>query len=234
MKAISIIKVVLENYSENELIFASKLYREKLCGEIEEAAFYKALERMCKTGELTRIAKGTYHLPKRSKYGTVPPSEREIVSAFTKNGLGTVIGYSLYNSLNLTTQIPKTINILSSAIDGYSKSIRNVVIHRSNLDYTEAVENMVHGLEVLQNFSSIQDINYDAFYRFAHNFALKYTDEDFKTVIEIQNYKKNTISFMRNILDYFHVNNQLGKYLSSMSDYKHPRMEDIYEAARIV
>ena len=47
--------------------------------------------------ELVKIAKGTYHLPKVSKYGIVPPSEKEIISAFTENGTGTVVGYSLYN-----------------------------------------------------------------------------------------------------------------------------------------
>ena len=53
----------------------------ELYDQISEAAFYKALERMCKSGELVKIAKGTYHLPKVSKYGIVPPSEKEIISA---------------------------------------------------------------------------------------------------------------------------------------------------------
>ena len=102
MKSSAVIKTALSNYKENELIHASKLYRKELVNQISEAAFYKTLERMCKSGELVKIAKGTYHLPKVSKYGIVPPSEKEIVSAFTKNGTGTVVGYALYNSLNLT------------------------------------------------------------------------------------------------------------------------------------
>ena len=92
----------LAGYKENELIFSRKLYREKLSGVVTEAAYYKALERMCKSGELIRTANGIYHLPKKSKYGIVPLSENEIVRAFTENGKGTIIGYSLYNKLGLT------------------------------------------------------------------------------------------------------------------------------------
>ena len=55
-------------------------------------------------GKLCKIAKGTYYRPKASKYGVVPPSQKEIVAAFTEQEKGTVVGYSLYNSLKLTTQ----------------------------------------------------------------------------------------------------------------------------------
>ena len=126
MKSSAIIKSALSNYKENELIHASKLYRKELVNQISEAAFYKTLERMCKSGELVKIAKGTYHLPKDSKYGIVPPSEKEIVSAFTKNGTGTVVGYSLYNSLNLTTQIAKSIEVMSSALESFTKTLGGI------------------------------------------------------------------------------------------------------------
>lgn len=116
---------------------------------VSEAAYYKALERMCKSGELIRAAKGIYHLPKKSKYGIVPLSGNEIVRAFTENYTGTIIGYSLCNKLGLTTQIPKTIHVMSSAIDEKTKTINNVVVHRSELFFDNAVEDMIHGLEVL-------------------------------------------------------------------------------------
>lgn len=55
-------------------------------------------------------------MPKISKYGIIPPSEKEIISAFTENETGTVVGYSLYNQLNLTTQVSKKISVMSSAL----------------------------------------------------------------------------------------------------------------------
>ena len=233
MKSSAIIKTALLNYKENELIHASKLYRKELVNQISEAAFYKTLERMCKSGELVKIAKGTYHLPKVSKYGIVPPSEKEIVSAFTENGTGTVVGYSLYNALNLTTQIAKSVDVMSSALESFTKTIRNITVHQVQIDYSENIENMIHALEVLQNYYSIQDINHSAFIAFTKELADRYNEEAFKEVISTINYKKSTIAFLQEILNFYGRENNLNMYLSSLSEYKYPRMEEIYETARV-
>ena len=233
MKGTTAIKAELANYKENELIFASRLYKEKLSDAVEEAAYYKALERMCSAGELARAAKGIYYLPKKNKYGSVPPSDREIVDAFTRNGKGTVIGYSLYNSLGLTTQIPKTVEVLSSVLEEFSKTIGNVVVHKSDLIFSDAVENIVHGLDVLQNFSSIQNLNYNHFIEFAKDLSIKYDDDTFDQVISYQKYKKSTMSFLKNVLSYYNVSNNVDSHLSSLSKYKHPTREKIIIAARL-
>lgn len=233
MKGNPIVRNALAEFEANELIIASKLYKEKLSGQISEAAYYKTLQRMCESGELVKIAKGTYHLPKVSKYGIVPPSEKEIVTAFTENETGTVIGYSLYNALNLTTQIPKTITIMSSALEGLTKSIRNVIVYQVPLEFSKEITSMIHGLEVLQNFNSIQDINYSAFLKFSEELALSYNPEIFEEIVNTKTYKKSTISFLYEILNYYNVQNNLNKYLSALSEYKHPKMEELYEAARV-
>lgn len=233
MQSNNIIKNTLSNFEENELIFASKLYKTKLYNQVSEAAFYKTLERMCKSGELVKIAKGTYHLPKVSKYGIVPPSEKEIISAFTKNGTGTIVGYSLYNALDLTTQVAKSIEVMSSTLENLTKTIRNVVVHQVQIDYTENVKNMIHSLEVLQNYYNIQDINNLSFKKFTKKIADWYDEEIFKNVISAISYKKSTIAFLREILNFYDVKNNLNIYLSSLSEYKYPRMEEIYETTRV-
>ncbi|MBR5923179.1 MAG: type IV toxin-antitoxin system AbiEi family antitoxin domain-containing protein [Clostridia bacterium] len=233
MKNNSVVKVALGKFKENELIIASKLYKEELSNQITEAAYYKTLQRMCEAGELVKIAKGTYHLPKVGKYGIVPPSEKEIIAAFTENKTGSVVGYSLYNELNLTTQISKTVNVLSSALDGFSKSIRNIVINYVPLKFSPEVEKMIQGLEVLQNFNAIQDINYSAFVEYSKVLAQAFEEKTFEEVISKTNYKKSTISFLKEILNYYNIKNNLNKYLSSLSEYKHPRMEELYETARV-
>lgn len=233
MEKSNVIRKALSHYKENELIFASKLYKTELYNQISEAAYYKMLERMCKSGELIKIAKGIYHLPKVSKYGIVPPTDKEIVSTFTKNDTGTIIGYYLYNSLNLTTQVAKTIEIMSSTLDSFTKTIRNITVHQVQIDYTENVKNMIHGLEVLQNYYNIQDINNFAFTIYTKELADQYNEEAFKKVIETHNYKKSTIAFMREILNFYGIENNLNMYLSNMSEYKYPKMGEIYETTRI-
>ena len=81
-----IIKYELDRHSKNELIFASKLYKEKLYSKnVSETSFYKLLERMYKNKEIEKISKGVYYFPKKSKFGIVPVTEEEILSLFLKN-----------------------------------------------------------------------------------------------------------------------------------------------------
>lgn len=233
MTSTQIISQAIEQIPENELIFASKLFSQRLSSEVTESAYYKTLERLCKAGNLCKIAKGTYYRPKTSKYGIVPPSQREIVAAFTEQGKGTVVGYSLYNSLKLTTQVSKTIEVFSSALDQQTKNISNVLLQFCNLIYTPEVSDMVHMLEVLQNFGEIQDLNYTQFIKFCEEFSETYSDEIFAQVCQQIRYQKKTISFLRNVLTHYRVPNNLNRYLSSLSEYKHPTMEEIYEVAHL-
>jgi hypothetical protein len=86
-------------------------------------------------------------------------------------------------------------------------------------------------LEVLQNFGEIQDLNYRQFLSFCEQFAQEYDASALEQVIQKMRYQKKTISFLRNILNHYGVENNLNKYLSALSEYKHPTMEEIYEAA---
>lgn len=233
MKSNPVVRNALAEFKENELIIASKLYKEKLSEQIGEAAYYKTLQRMCESGELVKIAKGTYHLPKVSKYGIVPPSEKEIIAAFTENETGTVVGYSLYNALNLTTQISKTVTVMSSALEGLTKSIRNVVVYQMPLKFSKEITSMIQGLEVLQNFNTIQDINYAVFLKYTEELASSFSTKAFEKIILTKSYKKSTISFLHEILNHYHVQNNLNEYLSTLSEYKHPKMEELYEATRV-
>lgn len=233
MTGSQLVSQTIQRIPENELIFASKLYSQQLSDFVSESAYYKILERLCKAGSLCKIAKGTYYRPKESRFGVVSPSQKEIVSAFTEPDKGTVVGYCLYNSLKLTTQISKTVEVFSSALEQQTKRISNVQLQFCNLIFSPEVKGMIHMMEVLQNFSQIQDLDYAQFINFCERFAAIYRDEVFEQVFLQMKYQKKTISFLRNILMHYHVPNNLNRYLSSLSEYKHPTMEEIYEAAHL-
>ncbi len=232
MTSTQMVSQMIAQVPENTLIPAGRFYMEQLSRYVTESAYYKTLERLCKGGALCKIAKGTYYRPQKSKYGIVPLSQKEIVSAFTEPDKGTVVGYALYNSLKLTTQIPKTVEVFSSELDQQTKRIQNVQLHFCNLAYTPEVNNIIRMMEVLQNFGHIQDLNYALFIQFCEQFAGSYRDEAFEQVYRQIKYQKKTISFLQNILTYYHVPNRLSRYLSSLSEYKHPTMEEIHEAAQ--
>ena len=233
MKGNEMILDSLAIYQPNELIFASKFYKEYLQGKVKEATYYKALERLCKSQELIKIAKGVYHLPKKSEYGIVPPSDQEIISTFVKNEKGMVVGYSLYNALNLTTQIGKSVQVLSSNLEGQTKTIRNIIVKQVPIKFSQDIQNMIKGLDILQNFYEIQDLNCRVFIEFAETLACNYIEKLFIKEELYKYYKKSTIAFLREILNYYHKENNLDMYLSALSDYNHPKMEGLCEIARV-
>lgn len=79
-----------------------------------ELAYFKALSRLVQSGKLVRLEKGKYYKPKTTRFGTIRPSESEILKALTKkNGktIGYLTGNALYNRWGLTTQVPGILTI---------------------------------------------------------------------------------------------------------------------------
>ena len=102
-------------YPELKIIDAHKLYKEKF-NTISEKAFYKTFSRMAKAGEIKRIAKGIYCIPKKGKFGVTISGEKDILEYYlgSKNSKGVVVGYRMYNKYKLTTQVSKDIEIYSN------------------------------------------------------------------------------------------------------------------------
>lgn len=222
---------VFSQYSENELIFVSRLYAEKFAEKISETVYYKTLSRMCKSEYLHRVSKGVYCRPEKTRFGMAFPSERKITETFTEKKQGVIVGYSLYNSLGLTTQISKRIEVYSSLIEENVKQIGNIFIKKVSLTFDDSSLMVIKMLEVLYHYREIEDINNKQFIRFCEAYVKHYNELTTEYIIQQINYPKWTIAFLREVLDYYHVENNLNKHLSALSEYKIPKMEDIYETA---
>ena len=221
-----------QSVPENTLIMTGKLYREKFSEKMSEAAFTQAISRLSNSGEIVRISKGIYCVPKKTRFGTLLPSDREIVDLFTKQNNGVIVGYGLYNSLGVTTQVSKRLTAYSSLVDEQLKQIGNVVIQKYDLDYTNEAKAVIRMMELLHHYKEIQDIDYSAFLRNAEALSKQYTEEAFEVVQSSIRYPKRTIAFLRQTLNYYHVSNSLSKHLSALSSYRIPRMEELYEASQ--
>lgn len=227
------IKNELSKFKKNEIIIASKFYKENILEKgISETSFYKSLQRMYENNILSKLTKGIYYIPKKTKFGYVPMSDDEIITNFTKNNQGLVVGYSLYNRLNISTQISKNYIIYSSNIDNAIKKIRNIEIKYIALKLTNKHIETIEMLEILQNFLEIEELNYKEFYRYSRKFASAFNERVAKEILSEIKYKKSTISFLCNILNHFGVKHTLNQYLSTLSKYKHLEMEEIYEFAQ--
>ena len=74
----------------------------------------KMLNRLVSEGVIAKISKGRFYKPKRSIFGALKPKQEEIVKdLLEKDGKvnGYITGYSVFNRLGLTTQVPNVIQI---------------------------------------------------------------------------------------------------------------------------
>ena len=137
----------------------------------------------------------------------------------------------MYNRYGLTTQIGKKICILSNAISEEKKNVGNVAVEKVGVVINDSTKEVLEALDVLQNYSRIEDMNRSMLASFLMEFCRHYSDSSATYVLDHRKYKKRTIAFMKAILDYQGVRNTLGKYLSGLSDYEVPEMEEIFAAA---
>jgi hypothetical protein len=227
------IKEIISLFPENTPLIAKDIYARD-CNNIPEVTFYKSLERMCQKNELKHLAKGTYYRPKHSRFGLIPISEEDVVAHYLQGGKGMLIGYRLYNEKGLTTQVGKNIEVLTQEVAEQKKKIDNVIINKTTMRLDKEVIETVEFLEVLQNYSRIEDFNNASFVEYADVFSKNcYNDVTVEYVLNHRSYKKSTIAFLRAILDRLGIKNNLSNYLSSLSKYQYPNMEELYESAQL-
>lgn len=221
-----------QNVPENTLIMTGQLYREKYADIMSETAFSQIISRLCRSNEIERVSKGIYCRPKKTRYGLVLPSEHEIIDLYTTGCNGVVVGYGLYNALGITTQISKRQTAYSSLAEEQLKQIGNVTIRKYKLEYTSEVKSVIQLMELLHHFYEIQDVNLDAMLRSIKRLSGEYSEAAFEAVQQTIKYPKRTIAFLREVLVFFNIPNNLNKYLSALSNYSFPKVEELYETTR--
>lgn len=81
-------------------------------GDAVSASTCKALNRLVLQGELQKIAKGKYYIPKKTIFGNLKPADSELVKDFLEqNGkiVGYITGTAAFAAMGLTTQISSSI-----------------------------------------------------------------------------------------------------------------------------
>ena len=80
----------------------------------QKQAVIKALNRMVAAGKIAKLSKGKYYKPETTPFGNLQPNQSQVVKdLLEENGktIGYLTGYSIYNSLGLTTQLSNVIQI---------------------------------------------------------------------------------------------------------------------------
>lgn len=81
-----------------------------------------SLSRLKRDGEIERLEKGKYFVPKKTKFGTLGPSESSIIEGLLRGDENSYIsGIAAYNKLGLTTQVPNEITIVGDKYNRRTK-----------------------------------------------------------------------------------------------------------------
>lgn len=87
-----------------QIIMPGRVYRRSEL-EFYSTAVDRHLGQLTKAGVLKRLRQGLYYAPKESKFGSVPPEDKELVQQFLKDENFLLLSPNAYNSLGLGTTL---------------------------------------------------------------------------------------------------------------------------------
>ena len=132
--------------------------------DIDKKDFFsaaKSLERLQKKGTIKKVSKGVFYVPRKTIFGEVGPDSNRILERYLfKNGkrIAYETGYSLFNSLGLTTQMAFKIKIATKnnpiKINTGSLQVSSV---KSYVEVTNKNYKLLGYLDALKEIKNIPD-----------------------------------------------------------------------------
>lgn len=122
-------------------------------------AVIKALNRMVESGKLRKLSKGRYYKPKITEFGELKPDVYQVVKDLLEkdgNITGYLTGYSIFNSLLLTTQVSNTIQI--GSVKEKNALTRGMYRIRFIMQPNRITKENIHLLQILDSIKFIKEI----------------------------------------------------------------------------
>ncbi|KAA6337672.1 hypothetical protein EZS27_014268 [termite gut metagenome] len=179
-------------------------------------------------GYLRKLSKGKFYKPKMSKFGELPPDNYQAVKDLLKKNdklIGYITGYSAFNDLGLTTQVPFALQI---GTYDEKKAIKRSVYHISFIKQRNTItkENtpLLKLLDCLRLFKNIPDTTSDkACQRLLY--LLSQLDDNQRNKIKklALKYTPQTIAVLSAMLETLNPDedtNSLFKRINPMTTYK--------------
>jgi hypothetical protein len=120
----------------------------------------KALERLQKQGLIKKISKGVFYKPIKTVFGDLEPDDSEKLKPYLfKNGkrIAYITGESLYNQMNLTTQMAFRIKIASDRRINIDKGAIKAKSVKSYANVTETNYMFLGFLDAIKDIKQIPD-----------------------------------------------------------------------------
>lgn len=220
------VRDTIEKISHNKIFVANEIKSAHL-SDVPETTYYKVLERMVRDKEIVHLTKGLYYRPTKGAEGTMSINEEQIVEHYVSGNKGIIVGKKLYAQKEIISEVIESTQILSNNLQEEKKHIGTVEVQKLNLNLDNHTIPVLETLEILQDYHKTEHIDKNRFLAYMKGFAEKYSDEAACYVIENRKYKKSTIAFLERLLAWYGIENSLRQYLSPLSEYKVPTIEEL-------
>jgi hypothetical protein len=117
----------------------------------------QTLKRLTEQGKIQKLSKGKFYKPRKTEFGISKPAIKQVVKdLLEKDGklIGYLTGYSVYNSLYLSTQISNTLQI---GVNKYRRAIKRGQYKISFVVQPNTINK--NNIELLQILDSVRFIS---------------------------------------------------------------------------
>jgi hypothetical protein len=188
----------------------------------------RILNNMVAAGKICRLSKGRFYKPRITQFGELQPDTYQIVKdLIEKNGktIGYITGYSAFNQLGLTTQVPATLQIgRAKEKNPIKRGVYRISFIKQLNTITKANTPLLRLLDCLRFFKEIPDAMPNNTCRRLLYLFRELTPEQIATTKRLAlKYNPGTIALLGAILETLNLEentNALFKALNPLTTYK--------------
>jgi hypothetical protein len=155
----------------------------------QKEAVIKALNRMVASGKIAKLSKGKYYKPENTPFGNLQPNQAQVVKDLLEDDgkiTGYLTGYSIYNKLNLTTQVSNTIQIGKNHVRPSFKRERYIIafINQKNTITRENIP-LLQVLDAIRYIKKIPDASIETAIKRFLAMIKNYSDKEINTLVRL-------------------------------------------------
>lgn len=205
----------------------------------QKEAVIKALNRLVAAGKIDKLSKGKYYKPETTPFGNLLPDRSQVVKdLLEENGktVGYLTGYSIYNSLGLTTQISNTIQIGKNVVrPAFKRGQYTISFIKQNNTITKENIPLLQILDAIRYIKKIPDTTISKSCERLLVILKNLSDNEKMTLVRLAlKYPPSARALLGTLLDTIQADNitePLYKSLNPITKYKLPGVKNLFPEA---
>jgi hypothetical protein len=205
----------------------------------QKEAVIKALNRMVASGKIAKLSKGKYYKPETTPFGNLQPDQSQVVKdLLEENGktIGYLTGYSIYNSLGLTTQLSNTIQIGKNVVrPAFKRGQYTISFIKQNNIITKENIPLLQILDAIRYIKKIPDATISKSSKRLSVILKNLSDSEKSTLVRLAlKYPPSTRALLGTLLDSIQadgISKLLYNSLNPITKYKLPGLKIVFPEA---